>query len=397
MKRMDRATEKKHPLLIPAMFDAHFPLLKYAFRTAQFSPVILDQGIEVLDTGLKFTNNDMCWPLAMMVGQMADALGSGRYDADEVYLLMPTVGDACRGCNYYDLLKKAVIKAGFTKTKVLNMNLKHIAEDSCLPITPSMVWKAMFGLFYGDMLMLLVQQTRPYEKHRGDSDRLRARWIKKLGREIALSQKLSIFRLVKNFREIAQSFAAIERSGSKKTQIAIVGELYTKYCHTGNWDIVKFIEEQGCESFTNGLSWYVLYYIDAQLTKLSVPESIAYAGVGRVLGALQRKMICEIRRAGFFSLPELLTLKREAEGIVNLSASVGDGWLIGAEAAGYIRHGRKKVLAVQPFGCMPSHIFGRGIYSSVARKAGGQIVSIDMDSSGTRLNAYNRTRMLIDT
>ena len=394
---MGREADKRYPLLIPAMFDAHFPLLKYAFSTRQFRPVILGQGIEVLETGLKYTNNDMCWPLAMMIGQVVDALGSGKYDADEVYLLMPTVGDACRGCNYYDLLKKAVIKAGYTKTKVLNMNLKHIAEDSCLSVTPAMVWKAMFGLFYGDMLMLLVQQTRPYEKNKGDSDRLRTWWIKKLGREIALSEGLTVMKLVKRFRDIAQSFAAIERSDSKKIQIALVGELYTKYCHTGNWDIVKFIEEQGCESFTNGLSWYVLYYIDAQLTKLSPPESIAYMGIGRMLGALQRKMIHEIRRAGFFSLPELRTLKNEAKSMINLSFSVGDGWLIGAEAVGYISHGRKKVLAVQPFGCMPSHIFGRGIYSSLARKTGGQIVSIDMDSSGTKINAYNRARMLIDT
>ena len=387
----------RQTLLIPAMLDAHFPLMKYAFLSKEYYPVVLSQGLEVLPTGLRYTNNDMCWPLAMMTGQMIDALRSGKYDPARTKLLMPSVGDACRGSNYTELLRKSVKNAGFPQTRVLTMNLKHIDQENQLPITPVMVWRALFALFYGDILMLLVQQVRPYEKHKGDTERLRDRWFAALGEDLLKCRNFSLNDMVRRFRRITASFAKIPRNDVKKQRIAVVGELYTKYCSDGNWNIVKFLEDSGCESFTNGLSWYVIYYIDAQLVKLPEAAALGYRAVGRILENLQKSMINALTDAGFYSLPPLHTLKAEAQGIVSTLGSVGDGWLIGSEAAGYMHHGCPKVLAVQPFGCMPNHVFGRGIYSSVARKCGGQIVSIDIDSSGTPLNAYNRARMLIDS
>lgn len=387
----------KEKLLIPSILDAHFPLMKYAFLTREYDPVILSQGKEVLAVGLRYTHNDMCWPLAMMTGQMIDALSSGKFDPSRTKLLMPTVGDACRGSNYTDLLRKAIVRAGFPQTRVLNLNLKHIDTENQLPVTPVMVWRSLFALFYGDLLMLLVQQVRPYEKRRGDTERLRDRWLKKLGDELKQCRRLDLNIMVNRFHTITRSFKRVPRTDAKKQRIALVGELYTKYCSLGNWDMVRFIEENGCESFTNGLSWYVIYYIDAQLVRLPEIAALGYRAVGWVLERLQKSMISALTEEGFYSLPPLHTIKSEAEGIISTGASVGDGWLIGAETAGYFHHGCKKVLAVQPFGCMPSHIFGRGIYSSVARQCGGQIVSIDMDSSGTPLNAYNRARMLIDS
>jgi len=389
--------KKKQTLLIPAMLDAHFPLMKYAFLTPEYEPVILSQGAEVLPVGLRYTNNDMCWPLAIMTGQMIDALRCGKYDPARTKLLMPTVGDACRGSNYTELLRKAVKNAGFPQTQVLNMNLKHLDTENLLPITPVMVWRALFSLFYGDIIMLLVQQVRPYELHRGDTERLQRRWFSKLGRELRECRRMTFGAMLKRFRTITESFRRIPQKKEKKQRIAVVGELYTKYCASGNWEIVRFLEENGCESFTNGLSWYVIYYIDAQLVKLPEAAALGYRAVGYMLEKLQKSMVKALTDAGFYSLPSLHVLKEEAQGIVSTEGSVGDGWLIGTEAAGYFHHGCRKVLAVQPFGCMPNHIFGRGIYSSVARKCGGQIVSIDIDSSGTPLNAYNRARMLIDS
>ena len=387
----------KETLLIPAMLDAHFPLMKYVFLTKEYNPVILSQGKEVLPIGLRYTHNDMCWPLAIMIGQMIDALNNGKFDPSRTKLLMPTVGDACRGSNYTELLRKAISKAGHSQTRVLNLNLKHIDKENQLPITPVMVWRSLFALFYGDLLMILVQQVRPYEKNKGETERLRDRWFRKLGDELKKCQRLSLSVMIKRFRTITASFKRIPRIDVKKQRIAIVGELYTKYCSCGNWDIVRFIEDNGCESFTNGLSWYVIYYIDAQLVHVPEIAAVAYRAVGWMLEIIQKNMISALTDAGFYSLPSLHSIKAEAEGIVSTGASVGDGWLIGTEAVGYFNHGCKKVLAVQPFGCMPSHIFGRGIYSSVARQCGGQIVSIDIDSSGTPLNAYNRARMLIDS
>ena len=202
--------------------------------------------------------------------------------------------------------------------------------------------------------------------------------------------------MLRRFDEITADFAAIRRSGEKKQRIAIVGELYTKYCALGNWDMVKWLERSGCESYTNGLSWYVLYYIDSHLTLASPPEAAGYRIIGRILQAIQARMVQAVTDAGFFSLPPLNVLKKEVSGTVRFGAAIGDGLLIGTESAGYILHGCRKVLAIQPFGCMPNHVSGRGLYASLQRKCGGHIVSVDVDSSGTPVNAYNRAKMLID-
>lgn len=383
-------------LLIPALLDAHFPLMKYAFYTQGYHPVILSNRRGVTQAGLRCVHNDMCYPCILNTGQMIRALQSGKFPPERTKLLMPSVGDACRGSNYAEMVRKAVRKAGFPQVSVLTMNLVHIDPHRQLGITPVMVWRALFALYYGDLLMILVQQVRPYEINAGDTERCRDKWFRILGGELKKLRHLHISVMLRRFRDIAADFARIPRRREKKQRIALIGELYTKYCALGNWDMVQYLEKSGCESFTNGLSWYVLYYIDSHLSKASSAEAAGYRLAGVLLEAIQRKMIDAIEAEGFFSLPPLQTLKSEAKGIIGFEAAIGDGWLIGAEAAGYIRHGCKKVLAIQPFGCMPNHVSGRGQYAAIQRKCGGQIVSIDVDSSGTPVNAYNRARMLID-
>ena len=388
--------KQKQILLIPALLDAHFPLMKYAFYTRQYHPVILNNRRGVTETGLRYVHNDMCYPCILNVGQMLCALGSGRFNPAETKLLMPSVGDACRGSNYTEVLRKAVRKAGYCNTRVLTMNLRHIDEENQLGITPKMVWRALFALFYGDLLLMLVQQVRPYEVTPGETEKCRDKWFRLLGDELRSFKNLRPWLMLRRFDEITADFAAIPRKNIRKQRIAIVGELYTKYCALGNWDMVRYLEKTGCESYTNGLSWYVLYYIDSHLSLSSPPEAAGYRAVGAFLQAIQRRMTDAVQQAGFFTLPPLSILKKEVGGKVSFGAAIGDGWLIGAESAGYILNGCKKVLAIQPFGCMPNHVSGRGLYAALQRRCGGHIVSIDVDSSGTRVNAYNRARMLID-
>ena len=388
--------KKKQTLLIPALLDAHFPLMKYAFYTRKYHPVILNNKKRVTETGLRYVHNDMCYPCILNTGQMIRALGSGKFDPAQTKLLMPSVGDACRGSNYTEVLRKAVRKAGYLQTDVLTMNLKHIDEENQLDISMRMIKRAFFALWYGDLLMILVQQVRPYEAEEGAAERCRDKWFRLLGEELRTLRNLRLSVMFQRFSEITAEFAAIPRKNIKKQRIAIVGELYTKYCSLGNWDMVQYLEKNGCESYTNGLSWYVLYYIDSHLSLASPPEAAGYRIVGKVLQAVQKRMTDALQNAGFFTLPPMDILKKEIAGKISFGAAIGDGWLIGAESAGYISHGCKKVLAIQPFGCMPNHVSGRGLYAALQRKCGGHIVSVDVDSSGTRVNAYNRARMLID-
>lgn len=398
MYKIDENKDReKYILLIPSMLDAHFPLLKYAFYSHNYRPVILENEEGITDAGLHYVNNDMCYPAVLNVGQMITALQSGKYDLERTRLLMPTAGDACRGSNYTAVLRRAVKNAGFTQVKILSLNVKGLEKDARMKLEPGMVWRALFGLFYGDILMMLLNQVRPCEKESGAAEECWRKWIEILAEDMKSGRHLTLRQMKKNFERIAGDFSRIEQNGKKKQRIGIVGELYIKYCHIGNWDMIKRLEEEGCESHTNGLSWYVMYYMDSHLADSGTFMGMAYRLGIKFIGHLQKSMISALRKYGFYSLEEFKTFKKEAEGYVNFNDTVGDGWLIGAEAVGHILHGCPKVIGIQPFGCMPNQVCGRGLYPSINRKLPeGQIVSVDVDSSGSELNVYNRIKMIID-
>lgn len=388
---------EKYLLLIPSMLDAHYPLFKYAFYSKEYHPIIIEEIDGVTDEGLKYINNDMCYPCILNTGQMISALKSGKYDVNRVKLLMPSAGDACRGSNYLRLIQKAVKDAGFENVPVVSINLKGLEKGNMLKITPGMVWRALLGMYYGDILMLLLNQTRPNEVHKGDSEKVWSKWIEILADNMRNGRHMSLRSLKKNYYKICEDFSKIELIKERKQRVGIVGELYIKYCSLGNWDMIKYLEENDCESHTNGLSWYAMYYLDSHLTETGKLEASAYKLVIKFFGNLQNEMIKAMRQYGFYTMEPFAVMKEEAKDYVSQKLTIGDGWLMGSECVGHILHECPKVLAIQPFGCMPNHCCGRGKYPYLNRMLDeGQIVSIDVDSSGSRVIAYNRVRLLID-
>lgn len=397
MYKIDEAqTREPYILLVPAMLDDHFPLLKYALYSREYHPVILEQETHIEDTGLKYVNNDMCYPCILNVGQMVEALKSGKSPLTHTRLLMPTVGDSCRGSNYISALRKAVAAAGFSQVQVVSMNLKGLEQDSRVKIHLYMVWRALFAMFYGDMLMLLVHQVRPYELHPGAAEQCRQTWFRQLSGDLKTGRHLTLHRLTHNLHQIAADFSRTPTTGTKRQRIGIVGDIYTKYCRLGNWDIIRFLEESGCETYVNGLSWYVLYYLDSHRPENSI-AAWPYRLTGAAVLRLQRHMIQALRSHGFYCAPDLAAMKQEASGYVPLDVCVGDGWLLGAEAVSMIRHQCPKVLAIHPFGCLPGHVCGKGYYPALNRMLPeGQILTVDVDASGSRVSLYNRAKLLVD-
>lgn len=384
-------------LFVPAMLDMHFPLIKYAFFSKDYYPVVMSEEGNITDIGLKYINHDMCYPLSQFVGQMKKTLDSCDYEKDRVKLLMPTAGDACRGANYTGALRRAMALAGYGNVPVLTLNVRDYEPENMMKFDFSMVWRAMFGMFYCDILMMLLYQTRPYEVHKGDADRCWSKWIKRLSRDMISGRNLSLLYMHRNFRLICKDFARIKTDKRVKKQVVgLVGELYVKYCHLGNWNVVDFIEKNGGEIHVNGLSYYSIYYMDTHMVRKHTLEAKGAKVLMWLLELIQKDMINALRSHGFFSLPPYIQMKKESKGYVNYNVRTGDGWLIGAEAVSYIKHGVDKVFAAQPFGCMVSHCAGRGLYPSLTRKLGrGYIVSADVDSSASKLNYYNRLLMLM--
>ena len=396
-KIIEEKDRETNILLVPAMLDDHFPLLKYALYSKEFRPVILENEEGIVDQGLKYVNNDMCYPCILNVGQMIAALQSGEYPLERTCLLMPTVGDSCRGSNYISALRKAVLAAGFHQVRVLSMNVRGLEKGSCVPIHLDMVWRALFAMLYGDMLMILANQLRPYETVPGSVEACREKWFSILGEDLKQGKHLTFRHLKKNFQRIAEDFAAIKTTGAKKQRIGLLGDIYTKYCHLGNWSMVDFLERSGCESYTGGLSWYVLYYIDSHKPEGSPLMGKLFDLVGNLVLHLQKAMISALKQQSFYCAEDFSTMKREADGYVSFGVAVGDGWLLGCEAVGMVKHQCRKVLAIHPFGCLPGHVCGKGFYPILNRKLPeGQIIAVDVDSSGSRVSLYNRAKMLID-
>lgn len=386
---------EKYDLLLPSMLDTHYPLMKYMFWNRRYRPMLMDDEEDIANIGLKYMNNEMCQPIVLMAGEMIKELQK-RSNPSNVALLMPTAGDACRGANYIPILRKAVKKAGFDN-RVLTINVMGIDRDNQLNITPNMAIRAFFSTFYADILMILLQQTRPYEKNKGEANALWQKWVDELAGNLRDNRHLSFRRMYKNFDRIVDDFSKLERSSKKKKRIGLVGEVFAKYCHLGNYSVVDYLEKRDCETYTNGFSWYILYYLKSHMKDTKGPVRLGFIIAYKFIEGFQRKMIEAIRRKGFYVLDTLSELRKRSEEYVSDNLITGDGWLIGTEIVGMFTGECKHVLAIAPFGCMANVCCGRGLYPHLQRSfPEGMLVSVEPDISASTQNYFNRVNMLVD-
>lgn len=397
MYKIDESKHReKYDLFLPTMLDGHYPLLKYMFWSKTYRPILLDCENGIVDEGLKYINNDMCFPVILISGQMIKALKDGGYDPKRTRLLMATAGDACRGANYVPIMRRAVLRAGFD-CKVLTINVAGFEKENMLPISFDMFWRGLFGMFYADILLALLWQTRPYEKDTGAANALYKKWEEKLAADIKQNKNLSIRKMKANFELIAKDFKNLPMTGVKKQRIGIVGEIFGKYSHLGNYDVANYLESRGCEVYINGLSWYVLYYIKSHMSDAGVLEKIAFEKAYNFVEGIQNSMIDSIRSQGFYILDNMTSLRKQSREYVSDKLNIGDGWLIGTEIIGMINNDCRKVLAVAPFGCLPNACCGRGVYHHLQRLfPEGMIVPVEPDSSASTQNYFNRVNMLVD-
>ena len=385
-------------LLIPALLDDWFPLLRHAFASREWEPVLLREERGLADRGMRYFHNELCYPVFLVAGQALAALESGEYDPAECGVLMGQAGDECRGSCGIRLMRKALDKAGYPEVALLSLNVRDIDRDTGLPITLAMIRRALAAAVWGDALAIARNQVRPYEVRPGGAEALWRRWMETLGEDLRRGTGLSRRRILERCREIAASFRRIETAPGDVRRVAVVGEIYTKYCHLGNWNLERYLAAERCEIGVGGLTWYTLYYMDTHSLKGPAYQRKLYRFLSGWLGGIQRELLAVLREAGFHTLPPLAELKRRAEGFAPLNCTVADGWLITAEAAAWARLGYRKILCVQPFGCLPGHIFGKGQYAALQRKLpDALLVSVDYDASTGEGTVESRVRMLLDT
>lgn len=393
--------KEKYTLLIPAMLDAHFPLLKYAFYSKKYRPVIMEETEGITNLGLKYVHNDLCYPAILITGQILKTLQSGKYDLEKTVILEPQAGDACRGSNYIPVIRKALDAAGFSMVPVISLNVTGLEKKHSLPVTLDLLFRAVAAAYYGDLLMILSNQIMPYEEHFGETKKMKEKWLAILAEEIKSGDNLTFKKMKLRFWQIIEDFARIQRKNETHLKVGIVGELYIKYCHLGNWNLEEYLQKQKCEYYINGITWYALYYMDTHLLSEGGQsrQGIKAKGMLQIFNCfleLQREMVNALKEHGFYCMNAYDVFKKKAEGYVTYQCTIGDGWLIGAEFANHALNGYNRIICGQPFGCLPSHVCGRGLYPAIRRKLPDtQYISVDYDASGTDTLLKSRIQMLL--
>ena len=382
-------------LLIPSLMDDCFPLLQHVFASKRWKPVLLTEDTGIADLGLRYVHSDLCYPAHLVTGQILAALNSGKYDVHTCGVMVGQAGDECRGSCLIRILRKVLDRAGYPNVALLSLNVQEIEPENRLLIRPAMVFQAAAAALWGDTLAILRDQTRPYEATPGAAQALWRQWMETLGPD--MNRSLSRGRILHRCRQMAESFRGLEKTDRPAQKVAIVGEIYTKYCHLGNWDLRDYLAKHHCQTATGGITWYALYYLDSHGVKGPFIQRLVFGIARRWLVSAQKAMLQILRQAGFETLPPFYELKAQAAGYAPMRITLADGWLISAEAVAWAKLGYRKILCVQPFACLPGHIFGKGQYAQLQRKLPHvRLVSVDYDASTGEGTVESRIRMLLD-
>nr|WP_302534785.1 acyl-CoA dehydratase activase-related protein [Bifidobacterium dentium] len=404
---------KDYTIVAPQMSPIHFSLVESVIRSGGYKFDILKHASrDDVEIGLKYVNNDACYPAIMVIGQLVNAILEGKYDPDTTALAITQTGGMCRATNYFGLIRKALVDAGYPQIPVIAISTQGIEDNPGFKATPSLLHRAVKALVIGDLLMKCLYRVRPYEVTAGSADKLYETWdvivretlehhgFSKTARKFIGKGYLPYQELVK---EIVRSFDKLPlKDEPRKVRVGVVGEILVKYQPDANNHVVDVIESQDCEAVVPGI-------MEFMTTRPYIADwNEHYLGMGgSKLGyALMRKgldlYLNPVRKAiglanGKFSqdlpMPELV---KKAGEVTSVGVQAGEGWLLTAEILELIESGCPNVICAQPFACLPNHVTGRGMFGKIRRlHPEANIVSIDYDPGASEANQLNRIKLMI--
>ena len=395
--------KETYKILCPGMAPIHFTLIVNVLRNCGYNVELLTtSGPNIVQEGLKYVHNDTCYPALLVIGQFIDALHSGKYDVDHTALIITQTGGGCRASNYIHLLRKALRKAGFENVPVVSLNLSGLDRNPGFKLTLPMLRKIIAAVVYGDALMLLHNQVKPYEISKGESQRMVSKWTDKLTRQFNRGNGCSIKQQKENLNRIVSDFAGIKIKKVPKVKVGIVGEIYVKYAALGNNQLEDFLFEQDCEINLPGILNFVLFKVDNRLEdiKLYGGNPVKYKVINILMDYLlkmQNILIAAVQTEPSFYAPVTYAHTKElVKNVIGYGAKMGEGWLLTAEMLELTEAGYENIVCAQPFGCLPNHICGKGMIhriKTVDERA--NIVPIDYDPSATRVNQENRIKLML--
>ena len=399
-----RQMRKEYTILCPQMSPFHFGIFEAAFNASGYNLEVLpNDNKHAVDVGLKYVNNDACYPSLMVVGQIMDALLSGKYDLNKTAVIMSQTGGGCRASNYIAFIRRALKKAGMEQVPVISLNLSGLESNPGFKLTLPLIKRIVYGAIFGDILMKCVYRMRPYELEEGIVNRKHKIWEQRVIAFVTGSS-VSHGTFKKMCREMVHDFDTIPISDEKKPRVGIVGEILVKFLPAANNHLADLLEAEGAEPVVPDLIDFICYCFYNQNFKV---EKLGFKKSKATIANLGLKAIDWLRKTAnealeqsrhFTPAADIRDLAKMASPIVSAGNQTGEGWFLTGEMMELIHGGVPNIVCIQPFGCLPNHIVGKGVIKEVRREhPEANIVAIDYDPGASEVNQLNRIKLMLST
>ena len=392
----------EYTILIPQMAPVHFELLEAAVRSCGYKVELLRNCTNhTVETGLKYVNNDACYPSILVTGQMIEALESGKYDLNKTALIMSQTGGGCRATNYIGFIRKALKDAGFENVPVISFNVVGMEKMPGFKITLPLIEKLLKMVVYADLLQKMLTKNRAYEVHKGESQKLFDEWMEKCKK---LLDKSSLKEFKKSIYDIVDDFEKIELDTSiQKPKVGIVGEVLIKYHPFGNNFVANKLEEEGAEVVLPDFMGFVKFIATHKITfnqliKTDKLKAKLFKTAIKLIDILEKdeRTALSHSKKGYLQPCDIWELEDKVKDILSIGNQTGEGWFLTAEMVEYIEHGIPNIVCVQPFACLPNHVVGKGVIKTIRNTyPDANISPIDYDPGASEANQTNRIKLLM--
>ena len=393
---------KDYTILIPMMIPIHFELLEPAVNSCGYNMVLLRECTEhTVETGLKYVNNDACYPSILVTGQMIEALESGKYDVNKTALIMSQTGGGCRATNYIGFIRKALRDAGFEQVPVISLNVVGMEKMPGFKLTPKMIDKMIKAVLLGDLLQKMLHKNRAYEIHKGDTDKVFDKWMEKSKKLVTKCTnqefKQAIYDMVDDFEKIEVDMT------NQKPRVGIVGEVLIKYHPFGNNYVADLLEKEGAEVVLPDFMGFVKFMATHKITfnQLLNSNKIS-AAISKIALKLinlmekDTKIALEKSKKNYLPTCDIYHLEDKVKDILSIGNQTGEGWFLTAEMVEYIENDIPNIVCVQPFACLPNHVVGKGVIKTIRSKyPTANITPVDYDPGASETNQANRIKLMM--
>lgn len=394
--------KKTYTILVPQMAPIHFELLETAVKSCGYNVVLLRNCTNhTVETGLKYVNNDACYPSILVTGQMIESLQSGKYDPNKTALIMSQTGGGCRATNYIGFIRKALKDAGFPNVPVISFNVVGMEKMPGFKITLPLIERLLKSVVYADLLQKMLTKNRAYEINKGETKKLFDIWLDKCKKLVVKSSmkdfKSSIYEMVEDFEKIELDKTLI------KPKVGIVGEVLIKYHPFGNNYVAEKLEEEGAEVILPDFMGFVKFIATHKITfnqliKTDKTKAKLFKAAIKLIDILEKDSVIALSNSKKeYLLPcNIWELEDKVKNILSIGNQTGEGWFLTAEMIEYIEHGIPNIVCVQPFACLPNHVVGKGVIKTIREKyPEANISPIDYDPGASETNQTNRIKLLM--